>query len=137
METKRPDREPDIQAHNIQIVYNANNEPSIQYQLYYKREQHEEWIIPIDPLKEMSEFDPPEWFKDGIDIVAWSVDISTTKKKNYDWVWCEKMDSYLQSKQTPMTRRIKKKQKLQQLDTLKTNFDQLFDIIKKGIDDEI
>lgn len=136
MLTSRPtDREPDVQGANMRVSFSKKKKPlgspCIEYDLYFKRQTAEEWVIPND-----SEFDPPDWFKDGVDFVAWTENRGTVQKPDYDWVWIEKASSYYKSKESALTKQIKKKMIMTQLDDLKNNFDSLFELVKKNIDDQ-
>ena len=101
MLTKRPTDEPDVQAANIRFV-EVDGHIEVQYDLYFKRETREEWRIPED-----SQFNPPEWFKEGIDIVAWSVNRGTKRKPDHDWVWVEPADKYYRSLQSNFTKNLR------------------------------
>ena len=136
MLTSRPqDRTPDVQGANLRVSLSKKKKPlgspCIEYELYYKRETTEEWVIPAN-----STFDPPDWFKEGEDFVAWTENRGTTQRPDYEWVWVERASSYFKSTESDFTKQVKKKILIKQIDDLKSNFDQLFELVKRSINDD-
>lgn len=132
MLTSRPlDRDPDVQGSNMRVGYNAKKGgASIEYDLYFKRTEKQDWVIPDN-----STFDPPDWFKEGVDFVAWTENRGTVQKPDYEWLWVERASSYYRSKQSSLTRQIKHKAAIAQIEELRNNFNSLFELVKKNIDE--
>jgi hypothetical protein len=141
MLTSRPtDRDPEVQGANLRVALSKKKKPigspCLEYELYYKRETTEEWVIPLD-----STFELPDWFDvkteiGAADFVAWTENRGTTQRPDYEWVWIERASSYFKSKQSKLTTHVKKKMAKQHLTDLKTNFDQLFNLAMKDLDEE-
>ena len=135
MLTSRPAGEPNVQGANMRVSFSEKKKPlgapCIEYDLYFKRQTTEEWVIPAD-----STFDPPDWFQEGVDFVVWTEDRGTVQRPDHEWLWVEKASDYYRSMQTPFTRQLKKKIVIKQLDELKSNFDQLFELARKNLDDQ-
>jgi len=121
-----PKRNPDIQAANIRF-----NEGQIEYDLYYKKSETQEWRIPdsscfLDNI--------PDWLEEGMDIVVWSEDISTNKfRKNFDWIHVMPIDKWLDSDLykelnpvSPLTAKLQTKKKKEsikkQISVIEANF---------------
>ena len=128
MLTKRPDRDPDVIGHNIRFV-EVDGHIEVQYDLYYKRETKEEWEVPED-----SNFNPPEWFKEGIDVVVWSVNRGTRRQPDYDWEYVMPVDKYFKSQQSTFTKDVRKKRFAKELKAIQkqlndtiNNYSDLFD----------
>ena len=128
MLTNRPDRKPDLTIKNIQIDVERC---VVEYELYYEQSGRVvDWVIPQNTT-----FEPPKDFEDGTSWAVWTEDIGPNKKKDYDWVWIEPMSTYARSTQSSLTRKLKHKVIHQQLDDLQNNFNTLFDLVRKSIDE--
>lgn len=136
----RPAGDPDVQGINLRVSLSKKKKPigspCLEYELYYKRGTTEEWVIPLD-----STFELPDWFdvKTEIgaeDFVAWTENRGSTQKPDYEWLWIERASSYFRSKESKLTKHVKKKMAIERLSGLKTNFDQLFNLAMKDLEDD-
>jgi hypothetical protein len=113
---QKPARDPDLTIKNVHI-----GEDCICYSLYYEKSGRVvDWVIPAN-----STFDPPEDLLD-CEWAVWTEDISQTRKKDYDWVYMQKMSEYLNEAKAPTSalgKKIKMKKANAQLNEIQTAMD--------------
>ena len=103
---------------------------AILYDLLFKKTETQDWIVPQD-----TKVEPPSWFKEGVNFVAWTENRGSFLKPDYEWIWVEEASEYYRSIQSPTHRKLKHNQKVEQLGRLKSTFDSLFELAMNHVDD--
>ena len=82
MEKSKPNRSSNVWGKDLRA-----EEKDGTLRIYYTGDNGVEhfWEVPKD-----SEFEPPEWFVEGVSFEVWTKNRSTSRSfTDYDWVWVE------------------------------------------------
>ena len=136
MLSNRPVTPPDVYGE----IVDFDTAPNGMLEVFYKIRTGEikSWKQPTKSCITVHNF-PFDWLLTGVEFAAWSQDISTTRKKEYDWIFIAPLTPKLlreihNSQMTPLTRKLKTKNLIAKIQTHQNTFNDLFSEIKDLLD---